>query len=108
MRKQLIFFAHVINFFLNIKLKGGGVNPKTLPLPTTLLELIQYITMGVGRIFSGGAVRDFPKIFSGGGPKVVKFGFYPSKLKKQPFFANNLKIQGGKAPSAPPSPMYIT
>jgi len=23
---------------------------------------------------------------------VVKFGFYPTKLKKQPFFANNSKI----------------
>jgi len=26
---------------------------------------------------------------------VVKYGFYPSNLKKQPFFANNFKIQGG-------------
>jgi len=25
------------------------------------------------------------RIFYRGGPKVVKFGFYPSKLKKQPF-----------------------
>jgi len=30
----------------------------------------------------------------------VKFAFYPSKLKKQPFFANNFKIQGGL--STPP------
>jgi len=42
----------------------------------------------------------FPKIFPGG-PKVVKFGFYPWKLKKQPFFANNFKIQGPPCP--PPS-----
>jgi len=42
----------------------------------------------------GGAVGDFPKIFFQGGPKVVKFVFYPSKLKKQPFLANNFKIQG--------------
>jgi len=43
--------------------------------------------MGVGKIFSrgGGAVRDFPKIFSRGRPKVVKFGFYLSKLKKNFF-----------------------
>jgi len=34
--------------------------------------------------FQGGSVGDFPKIFSRGGPKVVKFVFYPSKLKKQP------------------------
>jgi len=32
--------------------------------------------------------------FPGGGPKVVKFVFYPSKLKKQHLFANNFKIQG--------------
>jgi len=39
--------------------------------------------MGVGRIFSrGGAVEDFPKIFSRARPKVVKFVFYPSKSKK--------------------------
>jgi len=32
--------------------------------------------------------------FFPGGVKVVKFVFYPSKSKKQPFFANNFKIQG--------------
>jgi len=42
--------------------------------------------MGVGRIFSkGGSVGDFPKVFSSGGEKVVKFGFYPSKLKNNIF-----------------------
>jgi len=36
----------------------------------------------------------------------VKFVFYPSKLKKQPFFANNFKIQGGLASPVPlPTPM---
>jgi len=35
----------------------------------------------------GGALGDFPKFFQGV-PKVVKFGFHPSKLKKQPFFSN--------------------
>ena len=55
--------------------------------------------MGVGRFFSrGGAVGDFPKFFSGRGAKVVKFGFYPSWLKNQRFFANNFKIQ-----ACPPS-----
>jgi len=57
------------------------------------------VPMGVGRIFSRGrAVGDFPQIFFREGAKVVKFGFCPSKLKKQPFFANNFKIQGGAAP----------
>jgi len=53
--------------------------------------------MGGGRIISrGGPIGDFPKIFSRGWPKVVKFVFYRSKLKKQPFFANDFKIQGGQ------------
>jgi len=33
----------------------------------------------------------------------VKFVFYPSKLKKQHFFANNFKIQGGASTPLPPS-----
>ena len=51
--------------------------------------------------FPGGPVGDFPKIFSRGEPKAVKFVFYPSKLKKQPFFANSFKIQGGQGPPLP-------
>jgi len=54
--------------------------------------------MGVGRILSkGGTLGDFSKIFPGG-PKVVKFGFYPSKLKKQPFLLTFSKSRGAKAP----------
>jgi len=41
----------------------------------------------------GGALGDFSKIFPGG-PKVVKFVFFHSKLRKQPFFAEIFKIQG--------------
>jgi len=52
--------------------------------------------MGVGRIFS--SRRYFP-----GEEREVKFGFYSSKLKKQPLFANNFKIQGAKVPL--PTPM---
>jgi len=52
--------------------------------------------MGVGRIFSReGSDRGFSQKFFQGGPKVVKFGVYPSKLKKQQLFAKNFKIQGG-------------
>jgi len=58
--------------------------------------------MGVGRIFPGVASRGFSQNFFPGGTKVVKFVFYPSKLKKQRFFANNFKIQGARTP-APPS-----
>ena len=73
-------------------------------------KTIVCITMGVGKIFSkGGPVRDFPKIFSRGGPKVVKFGFYPSKLKKQPFFLIISKSKGGQGSLPPfPTPMCIT
>jgi len=52
--------------------------------------------------FPGGVpVGDFPKNFSGG-PKMMKFRFYPSKLKKQLVFANNFKIQRGQGPTCPP------
>jgi len=44
-------------------------------------------SMGVGRIFSRGASRGFCQNFFQGGPKVVKFGFYRSKLKKTTFFS---------------------
>ena len=40
----------------------------------------------------GGAVGDFPKIFSTE-TKSGEVSFCPSKLKKQPFFANNFKIR---------------
>ena len=62
------------------------------------------VNMGVGRIFSMGAVGNFPKIFSRGGPKVVKFGFYPSKLKKQPFLLIISKSRGGAWPPLLPLP----
>ena len=64
--------------------------------------------MGVGTIFSRGASRGFSQnFFQGGGTKVVKFCFYPSKLKKQPFFAHDFKIQcRGKA--SLPTPMNVS
>jgi len=47
--------------------------------------------MGVGRIFSREALRDF---FRGGG-KSSEICFSHSKLRKQPFFAKTFKIQEG-------------
>jgi len=54
--------------------------------------------------------RRSPKYFSRGGPKVAKFDFTHSKLRKQPFFAKNLigkcqilNSRGGLAPPATPS-----
>ena len=44
---------------------------------------------------------DFSKSFSWEGPKVVKFGFYHSKLRKQPFllkFSNSCPL---------PTPMLV-
>jgi len=57
--------------------------------------------MGVGRIFSRGAAGGFPKFFPGGS-KVVKFVFYPSKLKNNLFLLVNSKSRGAKAPPCPP------
>ena len=47
---------------------------------------------GVGRNFSRGAHKwIFPKVFYGG-PNVVKFGFYHSKLRKTAFFTEIFKF----------------
>jgi len=59
--------------------------------------------MDIGRIFSRvGAPREFFQNFSRGG-EMVKFVFYHSKLRKQPFFATIFIFQGGQAPL--PTPM---
>jgi len=50
----------------------------------------------------GGQLRIFPKFFSKGGAKSGEVWFCPSKLKKQPFFANNFKIQGWPWSPCPP------
>jgi len=66
--------------------------------------------MGVGRIFSRlGPLRDFSNNFLGGGPNKVKTVFYHSKLRKQPFFTEILKIQGETRPSySPPSDAHAS
>ena len=51
----------------------------------------------------GGSVGVFPKFFPGGGPNVVKFVFYPSKLKKQPFLLIISKSRG----LCPPSDAHV-
>jgi len=43
------------------------------------------VCMDVGRNFSRGGTSGFFQTFFYGGPKVVKFGFYHSKLRKQRF-----------------------
>jgi len=53
--------------------------------------------MGVARIFAGGGYQGFFQNFFRGGPKVVKI-FFPLETKKTTFFAEILKIKGGKAP----------
>jgi len=71
--------------------------------------------MGVGMIFSRwGPIVDFPSgsinDFSRGTPKVVKLQFTQTKLRKLPFFAENLigkckisKSRGCKTPLPTPS-----
>jgi len=62
--------------------------------------------MGVGRIFQGGALRDFSKIFLGG--KKWQICFFPLKAKKTNLFAKIFKIQGGQGPLASlPTPIYV-
>jgi len=53
------------------------------------------VCMGVGKIFSRGALVDFSKRFSRGA-KVAKFVFYLSKLRKQHFL---LKFSNSCLPS---------
>jgi len=55
--------------------------------------------MGIGRIFPGGALGDFSKIFLGG--KSGEICFFHSTLRKQSLFAKILKIHGGQGPHAP-------
>ena len=66
-------------------------------------------TTVVGRIFSrGGTVGDFHKIFSRGA-KSGEIRFLPLEIEKTSFFANNLKIQGGRRLPAPlPTPVAET
>jgi len=59
-------------------------------------------SMGVGKIFSRGAVVDFPKKCSKGGQKWWNVVF-TLEIEKTTFFANNFEIQGGQGPPTPPS-----
>ena len=94
---------------------GGGVKNFRLSTPlvpsapircsqcTTPLQPVHHH----GRrkdFFQGGPVVHFSKIFSRGG----KIGFYPSKLKKQPFLPVISKSRGGLAPPIwrPCAPLY--
>ena len=65
------------------------------------LVLLYLITWASEGFFSRGASRGFSQNFFQGGPKAVKFVFYPSKLKKQPFLLIILKSRGRLAPLCP-------
>ena len=54
-------------------------------------------------LLQGGATRGFFQIFFQGWPKVVKFVFSLSKLRKQPILTNISKSRGVKAHPASPS-----
>jgi len=58
------------------------------------------MVMGIGRIFSRGATTGFFLNFSRGRPKVVKFVFYRSKLRKK-FLLKISKSMGAKPPCPP-------
>jgi len=58
--------------------------------------------LGVGRdFFQGGGSRGFSQKFFQGGPKVVKFVFYPSKLKNNLFLPIISKSRGWARPPLP-------
>ena len=59
---------------------------------TKMVSFCMLVCMGVGRKFSrGDHWWIFPKVFLRG-PKVVKLGFYHSKLREQQFFAEICKF----------------
>ena len=64
-----------------------------------------YLGVNHGRknFFQGGGSRGLSQNFFQGEPKVVKFGFNPSKSKKQPFLLMISKSREGLAPPPPPS-----
>jgi len=57
--------------------------------------------MGVGKIFSGGHQKIFPKSFLDGA-KSGEICFIPLETKKKTFFAEIIKSRG-EGPPAPPS-----
>jgi len=63
-----------------------------LPM-ATILALHPWASEGFFQGRGGGFFQNFSR----GGPKVVKFVFSQSKLRKHPFFAKNFKIQGALA-----------
>jgi len=68
---------------------------------------ILFLNMGVGRICSGGPLRDFSKIFPRGA-KVVKFVFSHSKLRKKSFLLKFSKSRGAQGPLALPSDAHVS
>ena len=52
---------------------------------TKMVSFYMLVCMGVGKNFFRGTTSGFFQTFFYGRPKVVKFGFYHSKLRKQHF-----------------------
>ena len=95
------------DFCFRLISKPAFVSYKSTALDITSLLLKSLPTYLQPRasegFFPGGASREFSQIFCRGGQKWWNLFFTPRNWKKQPFFANNFKIQGGgKAPSPPP------
>jgi len=74
--------------FLRTPLCKSDMNVR--PMRFTILRTPTWASEG---LFPGGHPGIFPKFFQGG-PKVLKFDFSHAKLRKEPFFAENFKIQG--------------
>jgi len=66
---------------------------------------IRSLTRSHGRckdFFQSGGTRGYFQ----GGPKVFKFDFSHSKLRKQPFLLKKFEIQGARLPDPFPTPMF--
>ena len=74
--------------FVSLRAQQGTIN----------WHLILVNSWASERFFPGGACRGFSQVFFQGGQKWWNLVFIPSKLKKQPFFANDFKNQGGQGP----------
>ena len=79
--------------------KNHAVNLKSIKTMLFKYKMIPRAWASEG-LLPGRAIRGFCQNFLGG-PKVVKFRFSNLKLRKQSFFTEIFKIQGGLDPLAP-------
>ena len=78
-----------------------GVGKKIFLSTSDSIRFKSCVWASEGFFLRGGAVGDFPKIFSRGA-KSGEIWFLPLEIEKTTFFANNFKIQESQGPLVPP------